>query len=149
MAQSGYKVTFWKGTREVFRRLVDGGRLEPQRIYFVGNSQRCGEGLCESEYGVLYVATAKDRAVRFGIFSADSTISVDDIMAEVEKKAAAADISKVGFSGLAADLLDFPELIQAVNADDVSKTITAVTNKGGENIILQSITNEEIDEICV
>ena len=90
MAQNGDKVTFWRGSIKVFNKLKADGRLTANRLYFVGNSQTDSEGLRDSTYGTIYLATSANWCVRFGIFSENSDLDkiADEIYTAIEKEGA-------------------------------------------------------------
>lgn len=88
MAQNGDKVTFWRGSIKVFNKLREDGRLTADRLYFVGNSQTDSEGLRDSTYGTIYLATSANWCVRFGIFSENSDLDkiANEIYTAIEKE---------------------------------------------------------------
>lgn len=88
MAQNGDKVSFWRGSIKVFNKLKEDGRLTADRLYFVGNSQTDSEGLRDSTYGTIYLATSANWCVRFGIFSEDSDLDkiANEIYTAIEKE---------------------------------------------------------------
>lgn len=88
MAQNGDKVTFWRGSIKVFNKLREDGRLTADRLYFVGNSQTDSEGLRDSTYGAIYLATSANWCVRFGIFSENSDLDkiANEIYTAIEKE---------------------------------------------------------------
>ena len=90
MAQNGDKVTFWRGSIKVFNKLREDGRLTADRLYFVGNSQTDSEGLRDSTYGTIYLATSANWCVRFGIFSENSDLDkiANEIYTAIEKEGA-------------------------------------------------------------
>ena len=90
MAQNGDKVTFWRGSIKVFNKLKADGRLTANRLYFVGNSQTDSEGLRDSTYGTIYLATSANWCVRFGIFSENSDLDkiANEIYTAIEKEGA-------------------------------------------------------------
>jgi hypothetical protein len=90
MAQNGDKVTFWRGSIKVFNKLREDGRLTANRLYFVGNSQTDSEGLRDSTYGTIYLATSANWCVRFGIFSENSDLDkiANEIYTAIEKEGA-------------------------------------------------------------
>ena len=88
MAQNGDKVTFWRGSIKVFNKLREDGRLTADRLYFVGNSQTDSDGLRDSTYGAIYLATSANWCVRFGIFSENSDLDkiANEIYTAIEKE---------------------------------------------------------------
>lgn len=63
------QIEMWCGSRAYFDVLVRSKALKAGRIYFVGDSTGMSDGLSASEVGVIYVATKKDKFVRFGSFT--------------------------------------------------------------------------------